>query len=119
MNDLSTPALNMLERYLDLTTQRQSLVVTNMANIDTPGYQTRDLNFKAELQRAVSNNETSTSAMTFSPPGLLQRPDGNNVNIDRESMLMAEMQMQFRLGVQLVRNEFSRLYTAINEGSKG
>ena len=49
--------------------------------------------------------------------GLLERPDGNNVNIDRESMLLAETQLEFRVGVQLLRGEFQRLMTAIKEGS--
>ncbi len=64
-------------------------------------------------------NNTGNSA--FGPAmrpvsGLLERPDGNNVNLDRESMLLAETQIQFRIGVQLIRSEFKRLLTAINEG---
>jgi len=48
--------------------------------------------------------------------GLVERPDGNNVNPDREALLLAETQLQFRVGVELVRAEFRRLSTAINEG---
>jgi flagellar basal-body rod protein FlgB len=50
--------------------------------------------------------------------GLLQRPDGNNVSLDREGLLLAETQMQFGLGVQLLRHEFQNLLYAINEGNK-
>jgi flagellar basal-body rod protein FlgB len=49
---------------------------------------------------------------------LLERPDGNNVSMDREGLLLAETQMQFGLGVQLLRHEFQSLLSAINEGSK-
>ncbi len=49
-------------------------------------------------------------------PGLLQRPDGNDVSMDREGLLLAETQMQFRIGIQFIRSEFHRLVTAINEG---
>jgi hypothetical protein len=38
--------------------------------------------------------------------GLPERPDGNNVNIDRESLLLSQTQLQFQLGVQLVKNQF-------------
>ena len=37
MNDVSTPMMNLLEKALDVTSQRHKLVVANMANIDTPG----------------------------------------------------------------------------------
>jgi flagellar basal-body rod protein FlgB len=49
--------------------------------------------------------------------GLPERPDGNNVNIDRESLLLSQTQLQYQLGVQLVKSEFHRLLTAIKEGS--
>ena len=49
-------------------------------------------------------------------PGLIDRPDGNNVNIDREGLLMAQNQLQFQTEVALLRSEFSRLQMAINGG---
>jgi flagellar basal-body rod protein FlgB len=49
--------------------------------------------------------------------GLPERPDGNNVNIDRESLVLSQTQLQFQLGIQLVKNQFSHLLTAIKEGS--
>jgi flagellar basal-body rod protein FlgB len=50
-------------------------------------------------------------------PGLIERPDGNNVSIDRESLLMAQNQLQFQTEVSLLRSEFNRLQLAINGGS--
>jgi len=114
---IATPMLQLLERFLNITSDRQSLVVNNMANIDTPGYRTQDLNFRSELDRATGM--TSDVAMTpavHGVAGLNERPDGNNVNLDRESMLLAETQMNFKLGIQFVRSEFHRLMSAINEG---
>jgi flagellar basal-body rod protein FlgB len=49
-------------------------------------------------------------------PGLLQRPDGNDVSLDREGMNLAESQLQFKMGIQFIRSEFHRLVNAINEG---
>ena len=113
----STPLINFLERFLNVTSDRQSLVVNNMANIDTPGYRTRDVNFRAELDRAVgSPEETSMAPVAHKVAGLLQRPDGNDVSMDREGLVMAETQMQFRIGIQFIRSEFHRLVQAINEG---
>jgi len=122
MNDISTPMMNLLEKALDVTSQRHKLVVANMANIDTPGYQTQDLDFRGELTRAVAagdNGRASFLPVARSVPGLLERPDGNNVSMDREGLLLAETQMQFGLGIQLLQHEFHNLLSAINEGGKG
>ncbi|HXZ40855.1 MAG TPA: flagellar biosynthesis protein FlgB [Terriglobales bacterium] len=118
MNDVSTPMMYLLEKFLDVTSQRHKLVVGNMANVDTPGYQTKDIDFQGELQRAVAAGPASFTPVVRSVQGLLQRPDGNNVSLDREGLLLAETQMQFGLGVQLLRHEFQNLLYAINEGNK-
>lgn len=119
MNDVSTPMMGLLERFLDVTTQRHKLVVSNMANVDTPGYHTKDLDFRSELMRAVSAGEENVLPVARSVSGLLERPDGNNVSLDREALLLAETQMQFGLGIQLLQHEFHNLMSAINEGGKG
>ena len=49
--------------------------------------------------------------------GLLERPDGNNVNLDRESLLLAQTQLQYQMGIQLVKSQFHQLLSAINGGS--
>ncbi len=118
MSELSTPLMNFLERVLDVTSQRHQLVVTNMANVDTPGYRTKDLDFRSELQRAVTPGEGNILAVARNVSGLVERPDGNDVSIDREGLLLAETQMQFGLSVQLMQHEFHNLLYTINEGNK-
>jgi len=118
MSDLSTPMMNLLEKFLDVSSERHKLVTANMANIDTPGYRTKDLDFRSELHRAVSDGNANFLPVARSVPGLLERPDGNNVSLDREGLLLAEVQMQFGLGVQLLHHEFQNLLSAISEGSK-
>lgn len=119
MNDVSTPTMNLLEKALDVTSQRHKLVVANMANVDTPGYHTKDLDFRSELRRmsAAGENENFLP-VARSVPGLLERPDGNNVSVDREGLLLAETQMQFGLGIQLLQHEFHNLLSAISEAAK-
>ena len=43
------------------------------------------------------------------------RPDGNNVNIDREGLLLSQLQLQYRMGVQLIKDQFQETLTAIKE----
>ena len=120
MSLVDTAMIHNLTRALDLTSLRQRLVSENIANIDTPGYQTRDIDFAAEFKRALSANESdagSDAVAVRTLRGLEQRPDGNNVSIDRESLLMAQNQLQFQTGVAVLRSEFSRLQLAISGGN--
>ena len=50
--------------------------------------------------------------------GLLARPDGNNVSMDREGLAMAEAQLKFRTGVELAKREYARVLDAIHADSK-
>ena len=50
-------------------------------------------------------------------PGLIARPDGNNVSVDRESLLLSEVQLQFGIAEQLIKSQFKNLRLAINEGN--
>jgi flagellar basal-body rod protein FlgB len=46
----------------------------------------------------------------------MERPDGNNVSIERESLLLADAQMKYNLGVQLLKDEFHTISLAISSG---
>ena len=48
---------------------------------------------------------------------MMERPDGNNVSLERESLLLADTQMRFNLGVQLLRDRFKGILSAIHEGT--
>ena len=115
-----------LERFLTLASDREQTIAANMANVDTPGYKTKDLNFKQELARAQFSDTaagvTASPAMQIGPSvsdvqGLLERPDGNNVNLDRESLLLSQTQLQYQMGIQLIKGKFHQLLSAINGGN--
>lgn len=106
-----------LERFLEVTTDRSQTIAANMANVDTPGYHTKDLNFRQALMQASDNNGAQFTPVVSEVSGLMERPDGNNVNLDRESMLLAQSQLQFQLGTQLVKSQFHQLLSAINGGN--
>jgi flagellar basal-body rod protein FlgB len=111
-----------LSRFLDVNVARHKLIASNLANIDTPGYRARDLDFRAELARAGAGGEYGgLSYAAYAPVarqvhGLIERPDGNDVSVERESLLMAETQMKFNLGVSLLKDEFHTISQAINSG---
>jgi flagellar basal-body rod protein FlgB len=106
-----------LERFLEVTTDREQTIAANMANVDTPGYHTKDVNFKQALMQANDTQEAQFTPVVSEVSGLMERPDGNNVNLDRESMLLAQSQLQYQMGTQLVKSQFHQLLSAINGGS--
>lgn len=114
----TTPLIQLLQGYLKVTADRQQLVASNIANVDTPGYHTRDIDFQGAMRQVMSERghfEMEPASHTME--GLPERPDGNNVNIDRESLLLSQTQLQHQMGVQLIKAEFHRLLTAIKEGN--
>jgi len=118
MSLFDTNRLNLLSRFMDLSASRQALISGNIANVDTPGYRTRDIDFHGELQRAMQGDPSAqTEPSVREVQGLIARPDGNNVSIDREGLLLSEVQMEFSAASQLVKDEFRGLELAIREGS--
>ena len=113
---MSTPILPLqMERFLEMTAQREQVVSANMANIDTPGYHAKDVSFEQTLERA-SDSEASLPIAIRDERGLLERPDGNNVDLDHEGLLLAKAQLQYGLGIQLVKSQFHEILSAINGG---
>ena len=101
---------NQLERYMDLLSARQKLVASNIANADTPGYQTQDIDFQSEFENALGAPQAIAVA------GLPNKNDGNNVSIDRESRLLAENALRFQAASSLLHSEIQKLRSAIKEG---
>ena len=114
----TTPLMQALQGYLKVMSERQQLVASNIANVDTPGYQTRDVNFQAAMRQVMyEGNSVQMEPASTLVEGLPERPDGNNVNIDRESLLLGETQLQYQMAVQLIKEEFHRVLTAIKDGN--
>lgn len=101
-----------LDRYMDLLSARQKVVASNIANVDTPGYKTKDLNFQAEFQAAAYLNNPLPAEV----PDLPVKNDGNNVSLDREARLLAENNLRFTLASTLIRSHLQLIKSAISEG---
>lgn len=119
----TTALSDALGKYLDLTSRQMQLTASNMANVDTPGFKTQGFDFEQELVRQLNQSADTTGlegvqVSSEDVDGLVARPDGNNVSMDREGLQLAKAQLQFKLGVQLLKNEFSAVMSAIHMDSK-
>jgi flagellar basal-body rod protein FlgB len=115
--DIDTRMGEQIARYLDLATSQIKLTAANMANIDTPGYRAVGMDFEAEMRDAMSSvdqEQAPRPVRVRQVDGLIARPDGNDVSMDREGLNLAEAQLKFKIGVSLLRGENQLVSDAIH-----
>jgi flagellar basal-body rod protein FlgB len=118
---IETRMSDQLGRFLDLASSQVKLTAANMANIDTPGYKAMGLDFESEMRQALAGVDQGLPPQRVrlkAVDGLVSRPDGNNVSMDRESLTLAEAQLRFKTGVALMRAENQMVLDAIRADSK-
>ena len=126
-----------LKKALDLQSERQLLISSNISNMDTPGYQAKDIDFKGALRAALGAGEglgMKTTHRRHIGPGsvkieelsaeVIREPDaaksnGNNVNIDKEMMKLAENQIAYNASIQMLSRRSSIIRSAITENAQG
>ncbi|MEI6591723.1 MAG: flagellar basal body rod protein FlgB [Holophagaceae bacterium] len=122
-----------MDRALTLASKRQTLIASNLANLDTPGYRTQDFSFEGAMKAAVSGQNSpptlrsthplhlqgsASSTLPASTDTLLpraERNDGNDVSLDRENMLLARTQSSYQAASTFMQVELRKLYTTIRE----
>jgi flagellar basal-body rod protein FlgB len=109
------PISSRIEQYLDLLSARQKLTASNIANADTPGYKTKDIDFHFEFMSAIQGE----SPNVIEAEGLAVKNDGNNVSVDREARMLAENAIRFGAATQLLRSQIRMVRSAIQEGRSG
>lgn len=129
MNDISDGAiLAALRRQMTQAVAKQTAAASNLANIDTPGYRTREASFDAvlddELGASLSLSNAGHIGDGGNDPtskmkeveGLPTRRDGNNVQLDRELLAMTSAAGEFSKAQTALAAKFRLVRYAINEG---
>jgi flagellar basal-body rod protein FlgB len=116
-----------LQTVLDLAATRQKLLTENVAHAETPGYERKDIDFRAELKAAVGRSGGATMKATraqhigagdsdHTPTVNREKiPKGEQfgVNIDREMASVAQNQLEYNVAARLVSRKFDALRTVI------
>lgn len=97
---------------MSLVSARQKLVASNIANADTPGYTTKDIDFQSEFQNALFGSRPAV----LDVQGLTMKNDGNNVNLDREARLLSENALRFSVAGNFLHSQIKSLKMAIDGG---
>jgi len=125
--------LRILEDVIGLTRKRQTLIASNISNLETPGYRAKDLDFKTALARAVEGAHGLDLATT--DPGHIQCASGpafradpfdekgewngyNWVNIEREMLKLMENNLRYKTATEILLRKLALLKEVIREGGR-
>ena len=112
VNDISDNAIMAaLGRQMTRSVARETVAASNLANIDTPGYRTREVTFDDTLDTVLSQ-----PANVKEVRGLPSRRDGNNVQLDHELLTLNRASADFSAAQTALAAKFRLVRYAINEG---
>lgn len=136
MKSIVEPHVRLIGTVMDMQLQRQNVIMGNIANVNTPKYKSRELEFEAELQSALNLDAKGKVARTaeghmpaaFDPDGF--GPEWSKqftprvvhgedrVNLDKEMVKMAKNNLQYTALAQITKSSFEGIRNIITEGSK-
>lgn len=128
INSTSFDYINLLTKAADSSWKRESVIANNIANVDTPGYKRKDLNFEgvlteelgkckhrsldskvSELDMSKLNPTVYTDSSNYS-----YREDENNVDIDTENVELASEQIRYEGLTSSISSQFERIKSVIS-----
>lgn len=100
---------------MDLITQRQRALGSNLANIDTPGYVRRDINFGDYLSSMNSPLETKLS-QKLGPSGIIDEKTYEEIDPANELMELQQNSILYTMATRRMSNIITEMKTVINVG---
>lgn len=101
---------------LDGLSLRQRAIADNIANINTPDYQAKRVQFEQALARAVDAG-TGRASATVGESLEPTRLHGNNVNLDTETLSSIDTMLRYQFATQAVNGSFASVRTALRTTS--
>jgi flagellar basal-body rod protein FlgB len=131
LNNSFGKTVDIMHRTMDVSMLRQQVIANNIANADTPNFKRSTVNFEAELERALDSEKTNKPKAYLTDSRHIPfdktqdyrdvRPrkvldylttadnNGNNVDVEQESMNLLQNQLRYRLLTKAVAEEFNRV----------
>lgn len=111
---------------LDARMERQGLIQSNIANIETPGYNVQDFSFAAVMKNAMLQRgklaQTNERHIGLDPVAISESLEFSNekrpVDLDEEMQKLSENQLMFQVTSKILANKIAGLKLAIDEGGK-
>ncbi len=117
--------IQMIEDRLSLNSMNQKLISGNLANIDTPGYKTKELSFESTLRQSLEEQVLQmvrSNDRHFAPDDPLEALEnqevieGGSVDLDTQMVNLTKNSIEYQHMVGMLNKKFTMLKTAITEG---
>jgi flagellar basal-body rod protein FlgB len=117
----SSDTVALAQRMLDAANLRQQAIASNLANAETPGYRRVDLSpdFATHLKASLEAGQLNTAGagikptLSMDPNARAVRPDGNNVEMDHELVVMDQNAVNYEYLADVVTHNIKQLKLAI------
>ncbi len=121
LDNLFGSHINRLDRSMDRATQRQSMLMENLANVNTPNYKRKDMDFNIALQDEIARQNGVDRSQLARGGGSVGnasslRSDKNNVDLEFEVLSITETEQRYDLLTDMTGKYFQGLKNAIREG---
>lgn len=126
--NLFSNSITSLERGLDYASLKQKTIANNIANVDTPNYKAKEVDFKKIMEGSQSdfkNNKTDrrhfdfsaqSSGPVISARNMSYNENGNSVDLDAEMSKMAQNQIYYNALTDRLNSKYSSLTNLIKGG---
>jgi len=117
--DLGGSKIQLISKLLSASSLRSRVIAGNLANMSTPGFKRRTVQFEDQLFKAMEHGGSAASkvqpevVVDEATPG---NPDGNNVNLELEMNAMRENRMAYETYATILETNLGMLQSAISEG---
>ncbi len=119
-------SIEVMHQALNVRNQRQGLIQSNIANLETPGYKMQDIPFERVMQRAINGQgelaRTHRGHLAIDPVEMARvsqfRGEQRPVDLDEEMLKLSENQLMYQVASQLIGKKFDGLRHVIDEGAK-
>ena len=122
LDNIFGPTSDRLNKAMNLATERQGMLMKNLANVNVPNYKREDMDFNLHLNEAMGadsddfGNDIRRSQAQRNSDNSSIRLDGNNVDVEREVMSIAQTEHRFNALTEMTSRYFSGLKSVIREG---
>ncbi|WP_257350069.1 flagellar basal body rod protein FlgB [Pseudalkalibacillus decolorationis] len=126
---LTSNIFRQLEQALNYRTLKHETIAQNIANVDTPNYKAKAVEFRGELDRSIRAFQTDPMHIPFSSEAsgnqayaICTKTDtsylhnGNNVDVDKEMSELAENQLYYQALIQRMNGKMSSIKMVVKGG---
>jgi flagellar basal-body rod protein FlgB len=124
LRSIDMDMINLIEKALNIRTSYHKVISGNIANVETPGYKAKDMDFKKEIGRAIHSGANSSVIggdveITENPDNDgLSSIDGNTVSVENQIVKLTENQVMFHSLIQVAAKRFAMMKFLIGEGKR-